>query len=213
MEKNINWVLGKKAEKTLKNLEKNNMQGYFVQDNTELLEKIKDLINEGETIGVGGSMTLHRTGVLDLLKNGNYTYLDRNKKGLTKEEVDQVWKQGLIADTYITSSNALTEDGELYNVDGYGNRVAAMIFGPTQVIVVVGINKIVENLEDAIQRVERIAAPANTKRLDRKTPCATTGYCSDCESEERICNNYVLIRKQAVKNRIKVIIVNEDLGY
>lgn len=213
MEKNIKWVLEKRVEKTLENLQKNNMQAYFVQDKNELLVKIKELVKEGETVGAGGSMTLHRTGVLDLLKNGNYTYLDRNKKGLTTEEVNQIWKQSLTANTYLTSSNALTEKGELYNVDCYGNRVAAMLFGPNQVIIVVGINKIVEDLEEAIKRVERISAPANTKRLNKKTPCASSGFCIDCDCEERICNSYVLIKKQAIKNRIKVIIVNEELGY
>ncbi|SMB92291.1 Uncharacterised ACR, YkgG family COG1556 [Desulfonispora thiosulfatigenes DSM 11270] len=213
MERNVQWVIDKRVEKTIVNLQKNNIQGYLVQDENELLEKIKELVKEGNTVGAGGSMTLHRAGVFELLKSGNYNFLDRNKKGLTKEEAYEVQRQSLLADTYLTSSNALTEEGELYNVDGYGNRVAAMIFGPEQVIVVVGINKIVKNIEEATKRVERIAAPANTKRLERKTPCATLGYCTDCQSPDRICNSYVIIRKQMVKDRIKVIIVNKELGY
>lgn len=213
MDNNIMWVMEKRIDRTIKNLEKNNMEGFFVEDEKEAIEKIKDIVNEGETVALGGSMTIFETGIIELLRNGKYKFIDRYKEGLKKEEVKEIYRKSFSADTYFTSSNAITEDGELYNVDGNGNRVAAMIYGPDKVIVVVGYNKIVKNLDEAIKRNREYAAPANAKRLNRKTPCAKVGYCMDCMSEERICNDYVLIRRQGTKGRIKVIIVGKTLGY
>lgn len=213
MDKNMKWVIDQKVQRTMENLEKNNMEAYYVENEKEVLEKIKELITEGETVSVGGSMTLFETGVLDLLRNDKYNFLDRYKPGLTKEDIKDIYRKSFCADAYFTSSNAITEDGELYNVDGNGNRVAAMIYGPDKVIVIAGINKIVKDVDEAIERNKRIAAPANTKRLARKTPCAKLGYCVDCSSPDRICNDYVLIRKQGQKGRIKVIIVGTELGY
>ena len=118
-----------------------------------------------------------------------------------------------MADVFVTSTNAVTEDGELYNVDGTGNRVAALNYGPDKVIVVVGVNKLVSDLDEAILRVQQITSPALTLRLKRNTPCSVTGYCTDCDSPERICNVYSIIKKQRDKNRMHVIIVNENLGY
>ncbi|MCY6371311.1 lactate utilization protein [Clostridium ganghwense] len=213
MDKNVEWVIEKKLQRTIENLEKNNMGAYFVKDENSLLEKISELINEGDTVSVGGSMSLFETGVIDMLRSGKYNFLDRYKPNLTKEDIKEIYRKSFYADAYFTSSNAVTEDGELYNVDGTGNRVAAMIYGPDKVIVVIGLNKIVKNLDEAIERNRRCAAPANAKRLDRKTPCAKLGYCVDCNSPERICNDYVLIRKQGQKGRINVIIVGKELGY
>ncbi|WP_245755151.1 lactate utilization protein [Pelosinus propionicus] len=122
-------------------------------------------------------------------------------------------RRSFSADTFLCSTNALTEDGELYNIDGNGSRVAAMIYGPEQVIIVAGINKIVRNLEEAEKRVRNYAAPLDAKRLQKNTPCASLGYCVDCKSEERICNDFVVIKRQFTKGRIKVIIVGKQLGY
>ncbi|HHX59182.1 MAG TPA: LUD domain-containing protein [Epulopiscium sp.] len=127
-------------------------------------------------------------------------------------DIKEIFRQSFLSDTYLTSSNAITEAGELYNVDGNGNRVAAMLYGPDQVIVVVGINKLVKNIDQAILRVEGIAAPANNKRLNKNNPCTTVGHCTDCKNEGRICNQYTVIRRGA-KGRITVIIVNKELGY
>lgn len=213
MDKNVDFVIKRRVERTIENLEKNNMNGYFVENESEAVNIIKDLINEGDTISVGGSMSLFEIGVFDLIKNGKYDFLDRYKENLSKEDVKEIYRKSFFADDYITSSNAITENGELYNVDGNGNRVAAMLYGPDKVIVVVGKNKIVKDLEEAIKRNREIAAPANCKRLERKTPCAQVGYCMDCKNDERICNEYTIIKRQNVKDRIHVIIVNKDLGY
>lgn len=213
MDNNVKWVIEKRVKRTIENLEKNNMEGYYVEDEKELIEKISELIHEGDTVSVGGSMTLFETGVIDFLRCGKYNFLDRYEDGLTREDIKEVYRKSFFADAYFTSSNAITENGELYNVDGNGNRVAAMIYGPDKVIVVAGVNKIVKDLDDAIKRNREIAAPANTKRLNRKTPCKEMGYCTDCNSPERICNDYVVIKKQAEKGRIKVIFVEKELGY
>lgn len=213
MDKNVDWVIDKRIERTIENLQNNNMEAYYVEDEHNLIEKIRELISEGDTVSVGGSRTLFETGVIDVLRNGKYNFLDRYSPGLTKDEIKEIFRQSFCADAYFTSTNAITEDGELYNVDGSGNRTAAMIYGPNNVIVIVGINKIVKDIEEAIQRNRRLAAPANAKRLDRKTPCTNLGYCVDCNSPDKICNNYVLIRGQGQKGRIKVIIVKKELGY
>ncbi|QXM06536.1 lactate utilization protein [Crassaminicella indica] len=213
MDKNTEWVIKQKVKRTIENLEKNNMEGYYVEDENELLQKIRELIHEGATVSVGGSMTLFETGVIDFLRKENYNFLDRYEAGLSREDIKEIYRKCFYADAYFTSSNAITENGELFNVDGTGNRVAAMLYGPDNVIVIAGINKIVKNIDEAIERNKRMAAPANAKRLDRKTPCAKLGYCTDCNSPERICNDYVLIKKQGIKGRIKVIIVGKELGY
>ncbi|MCY6960080.1 lactate utilization protein [Clostridium brassicae] len=213
MDKNTAFVTQKKVERTIDNLKKNNMNGYFVENEEEALDKIKNLIKEGDTISVGGSMTLSEIGALDLIRNNKYNFLDRYKEGLTKEKIKEIYRKSFFADVYLSSSNAITEKGELYNVDGTGNRVAAMLYGPDKVIVVVGVNKIVKNLDEAINRNRELAAPANCKRLDKKTPCSEVGYCMDCASSDRICNEYVLIKRQSSNERIHVIIVNKELGY
>ncbi|WZL72744.1 lactate utilization protein [Clostridiaceae bacterium 35-E11] len=213
MDKNVDFVIEKRVERTIKNLEKNYMRGYFVQNEEEAVKKIQELIHDGDTVSVGGSMTLFEVGAMDLLRNGKYHFLDRYEEGLTADQLKDIYRKSFAADAYLTSSNALTEEGELYNVDGRGNRVAAMLYGPDKVIVVVGINKIVKNLEEAIIRNREWAAPANAKRLSRSTPCATVGCCMDCNSKERICNEYTLIKKQMDPERMHVIIVNKALGY
>ncbi len=213
MDKNVQFVIGKKVERVITNLQKNNMNGYFVQSKEEALEKIKSLMKEEDTVAVGGSMTLLEMGAIELLKEGNYNFLDRDVDGLTYEEIKKIYRKSFSADSYLTSTNAITEEGELYNVDGKGNRVAAMIYGPDKVIVVAGINKIVRNIDEAIMRNRECAAPANAKRLNKKTPCVEVGYCMDCKSKDRICSEYVVIRRQETPQRIHVIIVNEQLGY
>jgi L-lactate utilization protein LutB len=213
MDKNTDWVIEKKVKRTIENLERNNMEAFFVQDEDALLKKVVELINEGDTVSVGGSMTLFETGIIDLLRNGNYNFLNRYKEGLSQDGVKDIFRKSFLADAYIVSSNAVTENGELYNVDGTGNRVAAMLYGPDKVIVIVGVNKIVKNEQEAVNRNKEISGPANAKRLDRKTPCTEVGYCMDCKSKERICNDYVLIKRQSIKGRIKVIIVGKELGY
>lgn len=213
MDNNIKWVDEQKIKRTMENLEKNNIESYFVEDNSALIEKISEFVKEGDTVSVGGSMTLFETGVIEFLRNGKFNFLDRYEQGLNGNDIKDIFRKTFSADAYFVSSNAVTENGELYNVDGNGNRVAAMIYGPDNVIVIVGVNKIVRDVQEAIERNKEYAAPANAKRLNRNTPCTKVGYCMDCSSSERICNDYVLIRRQGQKGRIKVIIVGKELGY
>ena len=207
------WSNELKIERTIKALEENNMNGYYARTREDLIDKIKELVDEGAMVTCGGSETLFKTGVIDYLRSGRYDFLDRYKEGITREEVTEIFRQAFLADAYFVSSNAITEDGEIYNVDGNGNRVAAMLFGPDKVIIICGVNKIVKDLDAAIKRNRELAAPMNTKRLNKKTPCAKVGYCMDCRSPERICNEYTLIKRQRDKDRIHVIFLNEELGY
>ena len=210
---NVAWYRENQVRRTIENLEKNNLCGIFVNDEAALREKIKQLITEGSTIGIGDSVTLFDAGIIDLLRNGSYDFLDKYKDGITSKEKLQLYRDNFSADTFLCSTNALTENGELYNIDGNGSRVAPMIYGPEQVIIVAGINKIVRDLDEAGKRVRNYAAPLDAKRLGKKTPCASLGFCVDCKSPERICNDFVVIRRQRVKDRIKVIIVGKELGY
>ncbi len=213
-----------KIEKTMEALRKNNMQAFFAENKEKAKEIVSQLLPEGCTVSHGGSVTLSQTGIRDMLKSGKYNYLDRSAEGLTRAQVLEIYKKSLLADVYLSSSNAVTENGELYNVDGNSNRVAAMLYGPDSVIVVVGYNKIVPDIKDAVKRVKTKAAPPNTVRLNCATPCAKTGECislkkedsfacDGCRSEQRICCNFVVMAQQRIKDRIKVIIVGEELGY
>lgn len=213
MDGNVKWVNEEKILRTIASLEKNNMNGYIVSNKEELIGQIISLTNEGEKVSCGGSMSLAETGVMDLLRSGRYDFLDRAKEGLSVEDIDRIYRECFFADTYFSSSNAITEDGELYNVDGNGNRVAALLFGPKKVIIVAGVNKIVKNLDEAIKRNREIAAPANAKRLNKSTPCTKIGYCMDCKSPEKICREYTVIKSQKDKNRIHVIFLNDNIGY
>ena len=207
----------------LEALKKNNMDPYFVEDEKAAVDLAFSMIEKGSTVGVGGSVTLNQLGVLDILRNGDYNFLDRYAT-TDREEIEGIFHKTLLADTYLCSANAITENGELYNVDGTNNRVAALLYGPKSVIVIAGVNKIVKNLEEAVLRVKTIAAPLNCKRLNKKTYCAEKGICQalcaesqgiadGCLSPDRICRNYVISGPQVQKNRIKVILVNKNLGY
>ena len=213
MDKNVAWYIEKQVERTIKNLNSRNMEGYYVNNREQLFQKIKEFIVEGSTIGVGDSMTLFETKIIDFLRDGSYNFLDKYEEKLTKDEKREIYIKNFSADTFISSTNAITENGELYNIDGNGSRVAPMLYGPKQVIIVAGINKIVKNLEEAEMRVRQYAAPIDAKRLNKDTPCAKLGYCIDCKSPNRICNDFVVIKGQFIKGRIKVIIVGEKLGF
>jgi len=213
LDKHLKQIVEKQVERTIEALEKNKMAAVYVESKDKVIDAVKAFMQEGETVGVGGSMTLFETGIIDYLRSGRYNFLDRYAPGLTNDEMQEIYRKSFLADTYITSTNAITEDGELYCVDGNGNRVAAMIYGPKSVIVVAGINKIVKDYEAAVDRVRRIASPANATRLSCKTPCVKMGICQDCRSDMRICCSYTVFRQQRFKNRIKCIIVGEELGY
>ncbi len=213
MDKNQYEITRLRMERTAEALRKNNMYCECADSAEEALTIIAELMNENDTVSVGGSMTLFEAGVIDMLREGSYNFIDRYKKGLSPEQVQIIYRECFSADVYLTSTNAVTENGELYNVDGNGNRVAAMIFGPRSVIVVAGANKIVRDTDEAKARVERMAAPANAVRLGCDTPCTKTGMCMHCMSDNRICADTVIMARQRIKDRVKVILVAEELGY
>lgn len=208
-------------ENTIKNLEKNNIEALYVESKEDVVPLIEKLVPQGSTVAVGGSVSLDESGVLSHLRSGRYEFFDRYAQGLSREEVMEVYRKSFGVDAYFCSSNAVTEEGELYNVDGNANRIGAIAFGPKTVIMVVGVNKIVKNIDEAVKRVKTIAAPKNCRRLDCRTYCFEKGHCMDmdggmgkgCDSPQRICRHYLVSAKQAVMGRIKVIIVNEELGY
>ncbi|HBR01894.1 MAG TPA: lactate utilization protein [Ruminiclostridium sp.] len=215
MDKNLKSIRKLHIQKTMENLEKNNMTAIYADSKEQVISTIAGLLKDGDTVSVGGSMTLFECGIIDFLRSGRYHFLDRYAEGLSGEEIADIYRRSFTADHYFTSTNAITLNGELYNVDGNGNRVAAMIYGPKSVIVVAGINKLVRNIDEAVERVKCIAAPANAVRLQSNTPCARTGYCTQCRSEDRLCSSYVVIgpQKSFNKGRIKVLLVGENLGY
>lgn len=213
MDENVKWYIKKRIEKTIKSLNDNNMEGYYIDSKDELLKKLKEFIPEGSTVGVGDSITLIETGVLDFLRKGKFNFMDKYRDKITTDEKREIYIKNFSAHTFICSTNALTESGELYNIDGNGSRVAPMIYGPKQVILVVGINKIVKNIEEAERRTRGYAAPIDAKILNKDTPCTKLGYCVDCKSKNRICNDFVIIKRQFIKGRIKVLIMGDILGY
>ncbi len=209
------------VEKALKN---NNMQVFTAQTAAEAADILKTLLPEGCSVSIGGSVTLAQCGVPDMLKNGNYIYLDRYAPGLDANGIRDVMCKALTADVYISSANAVTENGEILNVDGNANRVAPILFGPKSVVLLVGKNKIVKDIEAAHLRVKNIAAPKNAQRLGLDTYCAKAGHCiatekekctiaDGCNSDCRICADYVICAHQRIKDRIKVILIDEELGF
>lgn len=209
------------VQKVIDALRKNRMLAEYVSCKEDAVTLVKTLIPAGSTVATGGSRSLDESGVTDLLRSGEYIFFDRNNPTLTPEEKSEMTAKGATADVYLCSSNAITEQGELYNVDGFSNRVAAIANGPKKVIMVVGVNKIVPDLDAAIRRVKTIAAPLNTKRLNCDTYCLKTGVCmgleggmtDGCHSPGRICCSYLISAQQRVENRIHVILVGEPLGF
>ena len=205
--------MDERTARTMAALEKNRMKPLYAENCAQMRDMVRQLVKNDALITAGGSMTLKDSGVTEMLmREFGGAYVDRSA-GKTREQVEEIFRRAFVSDTFLCSTNALTEDGELYNVDGNGNRVSAMIYGPKQVIVVAGKNKIVRDMDEAVLRVETLAAPKNAARLGCDTPCAKTGECAHCRSEARICCSYVRLGQQRVKDRIKVIIVDEELGY
>ena len=208
-------------EKVLENLRKNRMEAHYVATKEDVVPLVKELVKEGSSVASGGSMTLKETGVAELLRSGFYRFSDRTAPNVTPEEKERIEREAFFADAFFCSANAITEQGELVNVDGTANRVAAIAYGPKSVIVVAGINKIVKDVEEGIRRVKTIAAPLNTKRLSCDTYCNKEGHClglngdltAGCASPGRICCSYLICGPQRFENRIKVILVGEELGY
>ncbi|MCX8022756.1 MAG: lactate utilization protein [Syntrophorhabdaceae bacterium] len=204
------WYKEKQIERTIKALKKNNFDAIYAPTAKEAVDAIFAMIEEGSRIGVGGSVTLRQLGFFEEIKKRSLTII--NPPDLPPEEALRARKEALLSDVFVCSTNAITEDGMLYNIDGTGNRVGAMAFGPKKVIIVCGINKIVKDLDDAQKKVKEEIAPMNAKRLETKTPCVETGECADCSSPQRICNIYTVMVKKPSRTDMKVIIVGEHLG-
>ncbi len=201
------------ANKVIKSLNTRHIEGYYCATSADAIKKVLTLIPQGSSISWGGSMTIRDMGLTDaLFKADAYTLYDRDQ-AKSPEEIQSIYRQTFGADFYISSVNAMSEQGDIVNIDGNGNRVAAIAWGPKKVIFVVGINKIAKDLDAAIKRARGTAAPINTVRLNRETPCTLDGVCHDCHSPNSICNQIHIIRNSYDNGRFSVVIVGEELGY
>ena len=212
MEQWEQWFREKQVERTIGALKKNNFEAIYVPDSKAAFEEVMKRIPDGATVGVGGSVTLAQIGLLDAFKNRKIQFIWPQQQAKNDEERLELFRKCFCSDVFVTSTNAITESGKLFNVDATGNRVGAMFIGPKKTIIVCGVNKIVKDLEAAEKRVREWAAPQNAKRLNRKTPCVETGVCADCSSPDRICNIYVSLAKKPVRAEVVVILVGENLG-
>ncbi|MBI2848622.1 MAG: lactate utilization protein [Chloroflexi bacterium] len=216
------WLYEKMVGKAIASLRKNKINAEYASDREEAFARIMAMIPEGSSIGLGDSVTLDELGVVQALregtKAGKFQLFDRYRKGITPEDVedDGLNKyRALTADVFLAGTNAITLDGKLVNVDGVGTRVAPIIFGPKKVIIAVGVNKMVKNVEEGLKRIREVAAPMNSKRHHHEAlPCVKTGVCIDCSSPERICNYTVIVEgvRYQEEGRINVVIVGEELG-
>ena len=198
---------------TISNLAKNNIQSFVLENRNDLLPFFETQFADGAVVGVGDSVTLEVCGVYEYLRNRNLRFLDKYQPLLSREQKREIYLQNFNADFFLSSVNAISSEGKIYNLDGNGSRVAPIIYGPKKVFLVCGTNKIVETEEQAFERIKAVAAPLDAKRLNRKTPCAITGKCSDCHSPDRICNYYSIIQGQFDGGRICVVFIQEQLGY
>ena len=195
----------------VKAMKKRQFDAYYCSTAEEAVEKVLELIPAGDVVSWGGVATVDQLGIKDRLRQRGQSLIDRDTAKTPDERMDML-RQALTCDTFLMSSNAISEDGQLVNIDGMGNRVAALCFGPRQVVVVAGMNKVAPTLEAAVSRARHIAAPANAQRFDGKTPCAVNGQCADCKSQDCICNQLLITRGCRPAGRIKVVLVGEDLG-
>ena len=196
----------------VKALEKRHFEAYYCSTSEEAVEKVLSLIPAGDVVSWGGVATVDQLGIKDRLRQRNQPVIDRDTAKTPDERVSML-HQALGCDTFLMSSNAISEDGQLVNIDGTGNRVAALCYGPRQVIVVAGMNKVAGDLNSAMARARHIAAPANAQRFDGKSPCRITGQCADCTSPDCICAQMVITRFCNPAGRIKVVLVGEELGF
>ena len=201
----------KRGQILVKNLKNRHFDAWYCDSQEDALAKVLELIPEGAKIGWGGVLSAQQIGLFDALRSGNYDLLDRDLCQ-TQEEREQVMKDALFSDVFLTGANGLSLDGQMVNIDGTGNRVAATIYGPKKVIVIAGMNKVCDTLEEAVKRAREVAAPMNMMRFMKDTPCAATGKCGDCKAEGCICNQIVITRHCRPVGRIQFVLVGEQLG-
>ncbi len=197
------------AQKVIKGLESRNMTGYYAADRAEALKTALSLIPEGSAVTMGGAMSAHEIGLVEVLKNGNFNFIDRD----AYEDKRAAMLAAYDADVFLSSVNAMTEDGVLINIDGNANRVSAIAQGPKKVVFIVGMNKICNDADSAMKRARNVAAPINAQRFGLSTPCSKTGACMDCKSMDTICCQFLITRFSKHPGRIHVILVNDSLGF
>ena len=200
-----------KGPKVAEALNKRHFEAYYVSDKEAAVQKVLELIPKNHSVAWGGTMTMDQLGLKEQLKAAGYTLIDRDT-GSTQEEREQIMHKALNCGSFIMSSNAITEDGQLFNIDGKGNRLAALIYGPENVIIIAGMNKVVQDMDAAYKRVRGYAAPANSQRFDIDTPCKKIGECADCLSGSTICAQFVTTRFCKPAGRIKVVLIGDELG-
>jgi len=196
------------AQTVIKGLESRNMSGYYAADKEEAVKKALEVIGKGSTVAMGGCQSAHEIGLIQALEEGDYNYIDRSNM-TPRESLMAAYD----ADVFLSSANAMTNDGIMVNIDGNSNRVSCIAQGPKKVVFIVGMNKICSDLDEAMKRARNVAAPANAQRFDVKTPCKVTGECADCKSPDTICCQFLITRYSRHEGRIHVILVNDTLGY
>lgn len=209
MDKNIVKRNDLLAQKVIKGLKSRNMTGYYAHDREEAVKIALDLIPEGSSVTMGGGMSVHEIGLVGALKNGNYDFIDRD----AMEDKRAAMLAAYDADFFLSSANAMTEDGVIVNIDGNANRVSAIAQGPKKVLFIVGMNKICSDTDGAMKRARNVAAPVNAQRFGLETPCSKTGACLNCKSPDTICCQFLITRYSRHADRIHVILVNDTLGF
>lgn len=217
--------MNEQISKVMESLETNNIKAYYAETKAEVCEIVRNMLFCGAVITAGGSVSLKESGVWDIINSPEYDFRDRSKQGITEEERAEAYKSAIGCDFFFCSSNAVTENGELVNVDGNANRVSSIAFGPKRVVMVVGVNKLVKDIDEGLLRVKKIAAPKNAVRLNTGTPCQKLGHCvaleksecpamtEGCKSPRRMCIEYLISGFQKEKDRVNVIFCGETLGY
>ena len=206
------WWVEEKAKKAIEKLVAHDFKAIYAKTKEEAIQEIWKQITPGQRIGVGGSLTVRELGILEKLEREGYTIYDHWKPGLSKENNFEIRKSQMTSDLFLSSSNAITLNGELVNIDGFGNRVNSTNFGPGKVILVTGYNKIVDDVQEGIKRIKNVAAPLNARRLNIDVPCAKVGRCVDCNSPNRICRVIVIHERKPFQTDILIILVGEELG-
>lgn len=202
----------KRAQILLKNLHSRHFDAYYCPDKASALAKALELIPQGASVGWGGALSAQQIGLIDAVKSGNYQAIDRDAAPNPQERV-KTMKRCLTADVFLCGANALSMDGQMVSIDGNGNRMAAIVYGPEMVLVIAGMNKVCDTLDAAMTRARTVAAPMNKQRFASQTPCEVTGVCGDCKSEDCICNQILITRNSRPAGRIKMILVGEELGF
>ncbi|MBN2018304.1 MAG: lactate utilization protein [Candidatus Cloacimonetes bacterium] len=209
----VNWHIDKMMDKAKQALEAHNFLIELCKNGDEAREKALKELDKESSIGIGGSMTVREIGLFDHLKDNGYNIVNPYLPDLNSEQVFELRRKTLMSDFFLAGCNAITTEGEIVNIDGYGNRVSAIIFGPRKVFLFAGMNKIMMDRQQAIDRVFDVAAPINAKRLKRQTPCAEDGFCTDCDAEQRICKHLTINMLQNIPDRIKIFLIKDNFGF